>query len=346
MLHFDVWRALGPTIGFAAGGLVIGLVIAFLVLPSTRGSRTWWSDLVNAVLRGPVVLWCMAGALYLASEILTIQPRFAVGMRRTLFVLVVLSISWSVARIVGAIIAHVARPLSGTLASATLLVNIVRLLVLSFGVLIVLQYFGVAITPLLTALGVGGLAVGLALQDTLANFFAGIYILSSRQVRPGDFVRLESGAEGYVQDITWRYTTIRELANNVTVVPNAKLASASVTNYYLPNTEISVSVPVVVSFDSDLEQVETVTLGVAREVLRDTPGAVTGFEPSLRFSGFGESGIAFSVNLRGREVVDQYLIKHEFIKRLQRRYREAGIRIPYPTRTVELTNPPENLSPR
>lgn len=340
MLQFDVWRALGPTIGFGGGGLVVGLILAFLLLPNTRRHRTWWGDLVNAVLRGPVVLWCIAGALYLASEVLTIQPRFAAGMRRTLFVLVVLSISWSVARLVGAIISHLARPLASGVASATLLVNVVRLVVLSFGVLILLQYFGVSITPLLTALGVGGLAVGLALQDTLANFFAGIYILTSRQVRPGDFVRVESGAEGYVQDITWRYTTIRLLSNNVTVVPNAKLASASVTNFYLPDTEISVSVPLVVSFDSDLEQVEQTTLMVAREVLRDVPGAVSTYEPSLRFSGYAESGIALSVNLRGREVVDQYLIRHEFIKRLHRRYREAGIRIPFPTRTVELQQTP------
>jgi small-conductance mechanosensitive channel len=327
MLHFDVWRALGPTIGFAAAGLVIGLILALLVLPSTRRRRTWWGDLINAVLRGPIVLWCVAGALYLATEILTIQPRFAMGMRRTLFVLVVLSISWSVARLVGAIIAHLARPLSGTLASATLLVNVVRLLVLSFGVLIVLQYFGVSVAPLLTALGIGGLAIGLALQDTLANFFAGIHILSSRQVRPGDYVQLATGEEGYIQDVTWRYTTIRQLTNNLTIVPNARLATTILTNFYLPVMETTVLVPVTVANDSDLGRVEQISVDVARTIMQEVAGGIAEYEPFVRFGSFAKPGIAFTIAMRGREVVDQHLIRHEFIKRLQQRYKKEGITI-------------------
>jgi small-conductance mechanosensitive channel len=214
MFEAEVWKALGPAAGLGVAGLIAGVILSYIVLPGTRRNRTWVGDILNAILRGPIVLWCTAAGLYLAAEVLTIEPRFAFGMRRTLFVLLVLSISWSVARLMGAIVAHLARPLSGTVASATLLVNLVRLIILSFGVLVVLQTFGVSITPLLTALGIGGLAIGLALQDTLANFFAGIHILSSRQVRPGDYVQLATGEEGYIQDVTWRYTTIRQLTNN------------------------------------------------------------------------------------------------------------------------------------
>jgi small-conductance mechanosensitive channel len=189
----------------------------------------------------------------------------------------------------------------------------------------------------LTALGVGGLAVGLALQDTLANFFAGIHILTSGQVRPGDFVRLESGEEGYVVDVTWRYTTIRQLANNVTIVPNSKLASAITTNYYRPDLELAVLVPVGVSYASDLAHVENVTVDVARNVMREVPGGVAGFEPFIRYGAFGDSSITFTVIMRATEVVSQYLLRHEFIKRLHERYRREGIVIPFPMRTLELT---------
>jgi small-conductance mechanosensitive channel len=176
----------------------------------------------------------------------------------------------------------------------------------------------------------------LALQDTLANFFAGIHILTSRQVRPGDFVKLSTGEEGYVADVTWRYTTIRQLPNNLTIVPNAKLASAILTNYYLPDQELAVLVPVGVSYGSDLARVEAVTIEVAREVMREVRGGVPQFEPFIRYGAFGDSSIDFTVILRGREVVDQYLIRHEFIKRLHRRYQADGIEIPFPIRTVYL----------
>lgn len=323
----SLWRAIGPTIAFAAGGMIVGIILQFIILPNARRQRTWVGDLLNAVLRGPIILWCIAGGLYAATLLLTIERRFAFGMQRTLFVLVVLSISWTIARLVGAVLAHLARPLSGSLASATLLVNLVRIGVLSFGVLVVLQQLGVSVAPLLTALGIGGLAVGLALQDTLANFFAGIHILSSRQVRPGDYVQLASGEEGYVQDVTWRYTTIRQLSNNLTIVPNSKLATTVLTNFYLPVMETAILVPVTIANDSDLDRVERISVDVAKSVMQDVAGGIAGFEPFLRYSGFGKPGVAFTIAMRGREIVDQHLIRHEFVKRLQQRYRTEGIQL-------------------
>ena len=155
-------------------------------------------------------------------------------------------------------------------------------------------------------------------------------------VRPGDFVRLASGEEGYVEDVNWRCTTVRQLPNKFTVVPNAKLASAVTTNYYLPERETAVLVEVGVAYGSDLEEVERVTVEVGRGVMREVDGGVASFEPFIRYHTFGDSGIDFTVILRAGEVTGQYLVKHEFRKRLHRRHREAGIEIPFPMRTVEL----------
>ena len=174
----------------------------------------------------------------------------------------------------------------------------------------------------------------MALQEPLANLFAGFHILMSKQVRPGDYVRLQTGEEGYVMDISWRNTTIRQLPNNVVIVPNSKLASIIVTNYYLPQQEMSVLVQVGVGYDSDLEKVEKVTIEVAKEVMREVPGGVPEFEPFIRYHTFGDFSIDFTVILRAREFVDQYLVKHEFIKRLHRRYQQEGIEIPFPIRTI------------
>lgn len=312
------------------GGLAVGLIIRRWLIP--RLSR---ANVLVAALRGPVVLWSTMLGVYLAAQVAPLPGAMGPMVRKLLVVLLIVSITWSLGRAVATAVTHRATAL-GMLPSVNLISNLARILVLALGGLVVLQTLGISITPLVTALGVGGLAVGLALQDTLANLFAGIHIIASRQVRPGDYVRLESGEEGYVQDVTWRYTTIRQLPNNLTIVPNAKLASAVITNFYLPDQELAVLVPVGVSYDSDLVRVEAVTVAVGKEVMADVKGGVAEFEPFIRYNAFADSSINLTVILRGREVVDQHLIRHEFIKRLHNRYRAEGIEIPFPQRTVHL----------
>jgi small-conductance mechanosensitive channel len=193
---------------------------------------------------------------------------------------------------------------------------------------------GISITPILATLGVGGLAVALALQDTLSNFFSGFHITVARQIKINDYIKLDSGEEGYVVDINWRTTKIKMLPNNVILVPNEKLTKAIVTNYCLPDKEMAVLVNLGVHYSSDLRKVEKVTCEAAREIMKEVVGGVPEFEPFIRYSAFGDSSIGFTVILRAKEFVDQYLIKHEFIKRLHERYKKEGIVIPYPIRTI------------
>jgi small-conductance mechanosensitive channel len=212
----------------------------------------------------------------------------------------------------------------------------VRIAIITFGILMILQSMGISITPILATLGIGGLAIALAFQDTLSNLFSGLYLIISGQVRTGDYVKLESGEEGYVSDITWRNTTIKEIANNLIVVPNTKLGSSIFKNYHLPAREIIMQVPVGVSFESNLEEVEQVTLEVAKEVLQNVAGGVSEFEPFIRFQDFDEFRINFIVFLRVKEFFDQRQLKHEFIKKLHKRYQEEGIEIPFLIRNVYL----------
>jgi small-conductance mechanosensitive channel len=218
--------------------------------------------------------------------------------------------------------------------STTIFKNIVSIIVYMIGFLIMLDYLGISITPIITALGVGGLAIALALQDTLSNLFSGLHILMTKKIRPGDYVKLDSGDEGYVVDITWRNTTIRALANNIIVVPNKKLVESIIVNFNLPEREMAVLVPVSVSYDTNLQKAEKVILEVAKDAMRSIPGAVAEFEPFIRYNLFGDSGIQCTVILRAKEFVNQYLIKHEFIKQLHARFKKEGIEIPFPARKV------------
>ncbi|MFA5087555.1 MAG: mechanosensitive ion channel family protein [Candidatus Omnitrophota bacterium] len=210
----------------------------------------------------------------------------------------------------------------------------VRIIVIGLGFLILLDSFGVSITPVIASLGIGSLAVALALQPTLENFFSGIQLVIDKPIKVGQFIKLDSGEEGYVHKIGWRSTWIRMLPNNVVVIPNKVLVNAKVVNYYYPETELSVLVEVGVHYQSDLEQVERVTIEVAKEVLREVNGGVKDFDPFIRYHTFDDFSVNFSVILRAKEFVDNYLIKHEFIKRIHKRYAKEGIVIPYPIRAV------------
>ena len=192
-----------------------------------------------------------------------------------------------------------------------------------------------SLTPILTALGVGGLAVALALQDTLSNLFGGFYVAVAGQVRLGDYVKLNSGEEGYIADIGWRCTTLRVPANNMIIVPNAKLAQAIVTNYSLPEKRMSGNFVVTVGYDCDPDAVEKLLTDVVEHAAGEVPGMLEDPEPAVAFEpGFGESGMAFTLTFQVTEFAKQGPVRNELRRRVLRRFRADGIGIPYPSRTV------------
>jgi small-conductance mechanosensitive channel len=212
--------------------------------------------------------------------------------------------------------------------------GIIRAIILCLGLLILLDSFGVSITPFIASLGIGSLAVALALQPTLENFFSGIQIIIDKPIQVGQFIKLDSGDEGYVQKIGWRSSWVRMLPNNTMVIPNKVLVNSKVINYYYPDQNMAVLVQVGVHYSSDLEHVEKATIEVGEEVMKTVDGGVPEFKPFIRYHTFNNSSIDFTVILRCKEFVDSYLIKHEFIKKLHTRYTKEGIVIPFPIRAI------------
>jgi small-conductance mechanosensitive channel len=319
------------------GGVIGGLILRAMFGWAARGlRRTRWTgdELVADLLRNLTFAAAVAAGLWGAAVSLPLTgPARDVAGRVLIVALVAVSTAY-LSRMIGGLIRSVAEARIGIASSASIFVSITRLVILVLGMLVLLETLGVSITPMLTALGVGGLAVALALQDTLANLFAGIHVLASKEVEPGAYIKLDTGEEGYIVDVNWRQTTVRQIGNNLIMVPNAKVANAIVTNFHQPEREMSVAVQGRVAYDSDLEQVEKETIEVAREVMREVNGGVPTHEPTVRFHTFGDSSVNFSVTLRTSEFASQYLVTHEFIKRLHAHYRQVGIQIPFPTRTL------------
>ncbi|HXW68544.1 MAG TPA: mechanosensitive ion channel family protein [Dissulfurispiraceae bacterium] len=296
-----------------------------------------------SVLGTPLVLILLYIGLNLFIDIIPAVPeKWEKYLNISLFMLFVWAGFLFLDRLMMIVIRRYSKTIDVIASSEGVTKTLYRIILFGFAGLIILDHLKITITPFLASLGIGGLVMGLALQDTLSNFFSGIYLSFDRPIRIGDYIRLDSGEEGYVTQVGWHSTRIQTLSNNTVIVSNAKLAGSRITNFYLPDKEVPVAVNLGVPYESDLEKVESVTVGVAREVLKDTAGGVREFEPSIGYTSIGDSGIHFSVSLRAKEYADQYLIIHEFIKRLLRRYEAEGIKIMSPVRNVYIRkNAPE-----
>lgn len=325
-------------LGSIALGFLCQLVVFNYLHRIAKKTKLRIDDIIIHSLRGWIVFWFILAGISLAVPHLVADVPTLTIINKILLVLTIFSITVVLANIAVGFVDLLSGKIKEAIPRTTILTNITKVFVLIIGILIILNALGISIAPILAGLGIGGLAVALALQDTLSNLFAGLQIIVSRQLKPGDYVQLSSGEEGYVVDITWRNTTIRELSNNLIIIPNAKLAQTIVKNYYLPEKGMAVLVQVGVSYESDLEKVEKVVIDVAKEVMRDVPGAVKDFEPFIRYHTFGDFSINFTVILRCEEFANQYLLKHEFVKRCHKRLKNENITIPYPIRTVYLEN--------
>jgi len=332
-----LWEFLIPLAAFVAT-LIVGYIIRKIVFNRlihwSRRSKSQVDDIIIHAIKGPLMIWFLMLGIYISFELSKLPDDLVRIIAKCLLVLGIFSITLVLANISNAIIRVYSSKVESALPVTSLTQNITRIIIFGIGILIILNSLGIAITPILATLGVGGLAVALALQDTLSNLFSGFHITISRQIRIGDYVKLDSGEEGYVTDINWRSTKIRMLPNNVVLVPNEKLTKVIVTNYYLPEKEMAVLVNVGVHYASDLKKVEKVTCEVAKSVMKEVNGGVATFDPFIRYHTFNDFSIDFTVILRAKEFVDQYLIKHEFIKRLHERYEKEGIVIPYPIRAI------------
>lgn len=322
----------------------MGWVVSRLVL---RALRAWTSRtqsraglILTEALRGPILIWTLILAVHLGLQSSELPIRFTEWGARALLVLWIVSLTIMCVRVAGNLVRFYGDQVPGALPVTTLTENLAQLAVVLVGIVLLLKAVGLEITPVLTALGVGGLAVALALQDTLSNLFAGFYVAVARQIRLGDYIKLSTGEEGYVSDITWRSTTIRGLGNNMVIVPNAKLAQAIVTNYYLPEKRMFASLQVGVSYDCDPEHIERVLLDVAQKSAGEISGLLAEPAPAVTFDpGFGESALYFTLGFHVAEFAQQFGARHQLRKRIFRRFHEEGIQMPFPTRTVYLHEP-------
>ena len=320
-------------------GIVLGWVFKRFIHHRLKKltEKTDWrgDDVVFDAIESHIVLWFFLASLNIASNSIPfLNDVYISYLSKIIVSVLILSVTLAVSRIGVGLLNFWAEKQGTDLPSTTIFVNLARIIIISVGVLIILQSLGISITPLLTAMGVGGLAISLALKDTLSDFFAGLHILLSQKVKPGDFVELDSGHMGYVQNITWRHTTLMERTNNEVTVPNAKISAAIVKNYDKGDPSFSIRVAVGVSYESDLDHVIKITEEVASNVIAQIDGARKDAPAVVRCFQFGPSSVDLKVYFRGKKYGDQHPIIDEFIRQIHKRFKSENIEIPFPIRTL------------
>lgn len=335
--HFNLWMAavVLVIVSYGAGIFLRNTIFFFLRRWASR-TETIIDDIIIERCSSYIIFFTVLAGMYIAVYVLPLSASLQAISLKIVVGCGLAAATLMVASIVHGIIDAYTKKAALNLPQTTLTQNIVRGAIIVVGGLVILSHFGIAITPLLTALGVGSLAVALALQDTLSNLFAGFHIIAGKQINAGDYVKLDSGQEGTVIDVGWRNTRIQQLANNVVIIPNSRITSSVVVNCSLPDKELNFAVPVGVAYGSDLEKVEQVAVAVATDVLNTVPGGVAGFIPLVRCTSFGDSAVNVNVILRARDFTDQGMLTHVFIKRLHARFAKEGIDIPFPQRVVHM----------
>ena len=318
--------------------LVLGFVFNRIIHYWTKKLANTWGELLFSLLESlplPLLFLC---SIYAGLELVPLPHRIERIASKLIFSLTVVVVFYFPARVLVIFLRRVGQRNPGMERATNPAILVVRGLFAVLAVVLVLENLGISLTAIWTTLGVGSVAVALALQETLSNLFAGLYLLADRPVSPGDYIKLDSGQEGYVIQIGWRSTRMRTQANNIVFIPNSVMAKAVITNYSLPELMVSVTIAARVAYGSDPRQVEKLLLDMTREAARDgVAGLLLDPPPSVYLSpGFGESSLDFSLSLNVRRFEDQVPVQSELRKRILARFAAQGIAVPFPTRTVGL----------
>jgi small-conductance mechanosensitive channel len=320
------------------GALAVGYAFHRVLRHWTRKFQNTWGEIIFALLESLPIPLTLLSALYIGLEALALPRQYERIGSKIILGLVLLVLFYFPAKVLILFLRRASQKdpsLERITQPATFLI---RAIFAILGIIVFLENLGISLTAVWTTLGVGSVAVALALQETLSNFFSGLYLLADRPVSPGDYIKLDVGQEGYVVQIGWRSTRLRTLGNNILVIPNATLAKAVITNYSMPEDRMSLDIRVRVAYGFDPRRVEKILTEVAQETAQDRlEGLLAHPEPSAKYiPGFGDSWQEFTLSVQIRRFVDQYAVQSELRKRVQERFQKEGIEIAVPTQAIIL----------
>lgn len=327
--HTLIW--IRPAIAFTLALAVMLVVRRFLL---RRLATSMWKDgsgaLVARAFRWPTLLWALAGSVAVALRFVKLSREDRALAHDLIGGFVIASLTLVAAGAAVRVLGLYGHRRQKPFVAAGLSKTLTYVLVWSLGGLWLLNFLDVdfkSITPFLTALGVGGLAVALALQDTLANFFAGVHILVEEPIALGEAIRLSTNEEGIVTDIGWRTTRVLTGQNNTVVIPNTKITSGILVNFSRPAERVVSSIAILVGHKADPDRVAAIALeetGRIPAILHD-PAPGVAMDPGVLLTHV-QLRLDFSLS----KSTDGGVVQSQLRAALFRRFREEGIPLPEP----------------
>ena len=339
-------------LGFFIGSILLAQIIVVfidrLVRPLFESTKTKLDDFLFENLRGPLKLFFSIGGAYLGLQI--VAPGITVFGRNLdglLYLALIIAVGHALARAINAILQWYLLEVGGEKSRASDVFPVVRKLVMSavyfIALAVLLSEMGVEVGPLIAGLGVAGLAVALALHDSLKNFFAGLYLLSDKPIRRGDIIALDndkSEVKGTVEEIGWRATRIKGTANAVHIIPNERLAASVIVNYSKGRETRTVMVKVGVEYGQDMDAALDALKQAADETLQKTPAADSSVKPEVRINEFMDSAVELAALVRVKDYAERMAVASVLRQNILRIFRERKINIPYPIRTLQWPETP------
>lgn len=316
-------------------GAFVALAFVFLALNRIilrlirrlSGSRRDWTDALLQALSPALKVVAVVIALAFALNVEPIPPRWhgvvaATVSAGTVLALVVFAdglLTFWMGR------ASVRFPLLNQ--GYGIVTGLLRGFVFGLGALMFLDSIGISIAPILATLGIGSLAIALALQETVKNTLSGFFVIIDQPLQVGDYVKLSSGQEGWLTQIGWRSSKFRMMNDNLVVVPNSQLVDTILTNLRGPDGSLSVEIDLNVAAGTDLQTIESVTLQAASAAMKSANGDESKLAPSVHFQSASGAIYGLAVLLRVAESANIEKVRHEFVKRLTESYRVKEIKL-------------------
>jgi len=301
-----------------------------LIINKIAGRKKTYGEYIFKQISKPIFALVLFIGLYSAIKLLTTLDQFKFWIDGSFFIIITFTIAFLVSRILNVLMIGWLKIRRGFERTPGLLNKTLSVIIYLISIVVILGYFKVDITPMIAGVGLSAVVIGLALQSTLNNFFAGVHLISDKPIEVGNYIEIDENTKGTVVDIGWRSTRIRTLADNLLIIPNGKLAESNITNFSKPKQDMSLFIPCGVAYESDLKKVEKISIEVAKEIQKTVEGAVKDFEPAFRYREFGDSNINFITILRVSDPMKRFIIRNEFIKALKQRFDKENIEISWP----------------
>jgi small-conductance mechanosensitive channel len=335
---------------FALAALVSGILLAFVVRfivrwleAKAQETETKWDDIIIAAIGTPLQVTIVAIAVYAALTFVGILPLNYPGLldEQLVSAFWIVMGAWIISSFLHDVIAIYGHELAEKSDSdwddrlVELLELIVKWLVWFAALMAILSVFEVNITPFLAGAGIAGLAVALAAQDIISNFFGGAIITIDKPFKVGDRVKVDQ-YYGDVLNVGPRSTRIKTLDYQVVTIPNNKITTNVIVNYSEPDEKLRITIPVSVAYGTDIESVKKILLEISGEVIGSSDYLLADPAPKVFFTEFADSSLRFVLYVWARKYNLPDEIKDAINSRIALRFAEAGIEIPFPQMEVRL----------